>query len=49
MKVIYMQDTISIMWNKQVESLIASGEVKKSEQGVNYLVINVEEEEEDVE
>ena len=48
MKVIYMQDTISIMWNKEVEQLIASGEVKKSEQGHNYLVINVEEEEEDI-
>jgi hypothetical protein len=31
---------------KEVELLISSGEVKKSEQGHNYLVINVEEEEE---
>ena len=44
-----MQDTIALMWNKQAEVLIASGEIKKSEQGHNYLVVNVEEEEEDVE
>ena len=52
MKVVYMQETLQLMSNgraKETEILIASGEVKRSEQGHNYLVINVEEEEEDVE
>lgn len=41
MKVIYMERTIALMSHgraKEVEDLIASGEVKKSEQGVNYLL-----------
>jgi hypothetical protein len=41
MKVIYMQETLQLMSNgraKEVEELISSGEVKKSEQGVNYLL-----------
>jgi hypothetical protein len=45
MKVIYMQETLQLMSNgraKEVEELISSGEVKKSEQGVNYLLTIVE-------
>ena len=45
MKVIYMERTIQLMSNgraKETEILIASGEVKKSEQGVNYLLTIVE-------
>lgn len=41
MKVIYMERTIALMSHgraKEVEELISSGEVKKSEQGVNYLL-----------
>ena len=41
MKVIYMQETLQLMSHgraKEVEELISSGEVKKSEQGVNYLL-----------
>ena len=41
MKVVYMQETLQLMSNgraKETEILIASGEVKKSEQGVNYLL-----------
>jgi hypothetical protein len=45
MKVIYMQETLQLMSNgraREVEELISSGEVKKSEQGVNYLLTIVE-------
>lgn len=45
MKVIYMERTIALMSHgraREVEILIASGEVKKSEQGVNYLLTIVE-------
>lgn len=45
MKVIYMERTIQLMSHgraKETEILIASGEVKKSEQGVNYLLTVVE-------
>ena len=45
MKVIYMEQTLQLMSHgraKEVEILIASGEVKKSEQGVNYLLTIVE-------
>ncbi len=48
MKVIYMQQTLHLMSNgkaKEVEILIASGEVKKLEEGINYLVTIVEQEE----
>ena len=36
-----MQETLQLMSNgraREVEDLISSGEVKKSEQGVNYLL-----------
>lgn len=38
MKVIYMERTIALIPPREVEQLISSGEVKKSEQGVNYLL-----------
>ena len=45
MKVIYMQDTIQLMshGNAQgIEDLISSGEVKKTQEGINYLLTIVE-------
>jgi hypothetical protein len=45
MKVIYMERTIALMSHgnaKAIEELISSGEVKKSEQGINYLLTIVE-------
>lgn len=47
MKVIYMQDTIQLMshGNAQgIEDLISSGEVKKTEQGINYLLTIIQDE-----
>lgn len=47
MKVIYMERTIALMSHgraREVEDLISSGEVKKSEQGVNYLLTIIEDE-----
>ena len=41
MKVIYMQQTLNLMSYgraKEVEDLIASGEIKKTEQGIIYLL-----------
>lgn len=41
MKVIYMERTLQLMSHgrvREVEELIASGEVKKSEEGINYLL-----------
>lgn len=45
MKVIYMQETILEMSKSkalEVEELVRSGEIKKSEEGKNYLVIHIE-------
>ena len=44
MKVIYMQGTIQELFKTgiEVEELIKKGEIKKSEQGENYLLIHIE-------
>lgn len=47
MKVIYMQPTIELMSHgnaRQVEDLITSGQVKQTQQGINYLLTIVQEE-----
>ena len=47
MKVIYMQETIQLMskGNAQgIEDLISSGIVKQTEEGINYLLTIVEDE-----
>ena len=47
MKVIYMQETIQLMskGNAQyIEDLIKSGMVKQTEEGINYLLTIVEDE-----
>jgi hypothetical protein len=47
MKVIYMQETLQFMANgrtREVENLIASGEVKQTEEGINYLLTIIENE-----
>lgn len=41
MKVIYMQETLTLMSNgraREVEDLISSGQVKQTENGINYLL-----------
>lgn len=46
MKVIYMQQTLQLMSNgraKETEILIASGQVKQTQDGINYLVTIIEE------
>ena len=46
MKVIYMQQTLQLMSNgraKETELLIASGQVKQTQDGVNYLLTIIEE------
>ena len=45
MKVIYMQQTLHLMSHgraKEVEELIASGEIKKTQQEIIYLLTIVE-------
>lgn len=42
MKVIYMERTIALIPPREVEQLISSGEVKKSEQGINYLLTTID-------
>lgn len=47
MKVIYMQETIQLMskGNAQgIEDLISSGIVKQTEEGINYLLTIIEDE-----
>ena len=47
MKTIYMQQTLQLMSNgryREVEELIASGEIKQIQQGINYLVISTQDE-----
>jgi len=47
MKVIYMQETIQLMSHgraREVEELIASGIVKQTEEGINYLLTIIEDE-----
>jgi hypothetical protein len=47
MKVIYMQETLHLISNgraREVENLIASGEVKQTEEGINYLLTTIEDE-----
>lgn len=47
MKVIYMQETLTLMSNgraREVENLISSGQVKQTENGINYL-LTIEEDE----
>lgn len=47
MKVIYMQPTIELMSHgkaREVEDLIASGQIKKTEEGINYLLTIIEDE-----
>ena len=47
MKVIYMQETLQFMANgrtREVEKLIASGEVKQTEEGISYLLTIIEDE-----
>ena len=47
MKVIYMQDTLTLMANgraREVEDLISSGQVKQTESGINYLLTIIEDE-----
>lgn len=42
MKVIYMQQTLALMSHgraREVEKIIASGQVKQTLEGINYLVI----------
>lgn len=42
MKVIYMQQTLNIMSHgraREVEKIIASGQVKQTQDSINYLVI----------
>lgn len=42
MKTIYMQQTLTMMANgkaREVDELIASGEVKQTQDGINYLLI----------
>ena len=46
MKVIYMQQTLQLMSNgraKETDILIASGQVKQTQDGVNYLLTIIEE------
>lgn len=44
MKLIYMEETIQELFKKGIEAgvLLKMGEVKKSEQGKNYLLIHIE-------
>jgi hypothetical protein len=47
MKVIYMQDTIQEMSKgraREVEELISSGLIKQTEEGINYLLTIIEDE-----
>lgn len=47
MKVIYMQETIQLMSKSNaqgIEDLISSGVVKQTEEGINYLLTIVEDE-----
>jgi hypothetical protein len=42
MKVIYMEQTLNLMAHgraREVEKLIASGQVKQMQEGINYLII----------
>jgi hypothetical protein len=47
MKVIYMQQTLQLMANgraREVENLIASGEIKHTQESINYLVTIIQDE-----
>ena len=47
MKVVYMQPTIELMSHenaRQVEDLISSGQVKQTQEGINYLLTIIEDE-----
>ena len=47
MKVVYMQETLTLMSNgraREVEDLISSGQVKQTESGINYLLTIIEDE-----
>ena len=47
MKVIHMQHTLQLMANgtaREVEKLIASGEVKQTQDGINYLLTIIQDE-----
>jgi len=48
MKVIYMQQTIQLMSHgnaRQVEDLISSGQIKQTQEGINYLLTILEDDE----
>jgi hypothetical protein len=48
MKVIYMQHTIQLMSHqnaRQVEDLISSGHIKQTQEGINYLLTILEDDE----
>ena len=40
MKVIYMAETIHLLGDEKATSLIPKGTVKRTEEGIQYLVIN---------
>lgn len=45
MKVIYMQQTLQLMANgkaREVENLISSGEIKQTQESINYLVVIIQ-------
>ena len=47
MKVIYMQPTIELMSHqsaRQVDDLITSGHIKQTQEGINYLLTIIEDE-----
>lgn len=47
MKVIYMEQTIQLMSHgraQEIEELISSGEVNKTQEGINYLLTIIEDE-----
>ena len=47
MKVIYMQDTLQLMSHgnaREVEELISTGIIKQTEEGINYLLTIIEDE-----
>ena len=43
MKIIYMEQTLNLMSHgraREVDNLVKSGQVKQTQQGINYLVIH---------
>jgi hypothetical protein len=42
MKTIYMEDTLKLLEREFVNSLISAGKVKTTEEGINYLLIEDE-------